>query len=105
MKLARLESTTASPSRESRERAAAASAQPVRRVEAGEALSGDRERSLQQEVAEIEPKAIGDFEGGERIIEEARQLAACLTRLGDNAQGLVRLQALSQQIKRIDDEA
>ena len=63
MKLSRLESTTQSHSRDSVERAEQAGAQQIRRVEALEGIEGDKERSLQQERAEVEALAIGDFSG------------------------------------------
>ena len=105
MKLSRVESTTQSLPRESIARAELAVTHTVRRVEAAEGIVGDRERSIQQEIAEIEPKAIGQFEGTALVLEGAREVAAQLTRLGDNARGLVKLRALSQQVARIDDAA
>ena len=54
MKLPSLASTTQHPTRESVERVRHADEQ-VRRVELMEGVEGDRQRSLQQELAEIEP--------------------------------------------------
>ena len=105
MKLARLESTTQRHSQEAVERVGHAEAQRVRRVEAMEGVEGDRERSLQQEIAEIEAKAIGSFDGAEQIVEDARRVAEQLASLGDNARGLLRLNGLQQRVARVDDEA
>jgi hypothetical protein len=104
MKLSRLESTTQHTSPEAAERARHVSASTIRRVEASEGVEGDRQRSLQQELAEYDPRAIGPFEGSELVLDSARQVAAQLTLLGSNMNGLVKLQALSQRFTRIDDK-
>lgn len=105
MKLNRLESTTQSHSRDAVERGSQIAGESVRRVEALEGVEGDRERSLQQEIAEVDPKALGPFEGGEQVMQDARKIAARLTLLGTNASGLLKLQTLSVARKRIDDKA
>lgn len=105
MKLNRLESTTQHISHDAVERAEHVSAAGVRRVEAMEGVEGDRQRSLQQDIAAFDPKAIGPFEGRERTLEDARQVAAQLSLLGNSANGLLKLRALSVACKRIDDEA
>lgn len=73
MNTSRLASTTRQPSPETVGRTQQAPA--VRRVEAMEAASNERERSLQQEVALIDQKAIGPYQGAERRRAEARALA------------------------------
>lgn len=104
MKLGRLESTTQHHSADAVERAHLAASEPVRRVEAMEGVEGDRQRSIQQEISEVDPRAIGDFEGAEQVMKGAREVAAKLTMLGSNASGLVKLQALSRRYSRIDDK-
>jgi hypothetical protein len=105
MKLNRLESTTQHISHDAVERVEHVSAAGIRRVEAMEGIEGDRQRSLQQDMAEFDPKAIGPFEGSERALKDARQVAAQLTLLGNSANGLLKLRALSVARQRIDDEA
>lgn len=105
MKLNRLESTTQRISRDAVERVEHVSAAAVRRVEAAEGVEGDRQRSLQQDIAEFDAKAVGPFEGREYTRQEARQAAAQLTLLGNSANGLLKLRALSVACQRVDDEA
>lgn len=105
MKLSRLESTTQSHSPEAVERGRRQAAVRVRRVEAMEGAEGDRQRSLQQEIAEVDPRVLGPFAGAEQVLEDARQVAAELTLLGTNASGLLKLRALSIPAERIDDKA
>lgn len=104
MKLSRLASTTQSHSQDAIERARHVAGESVRRVEALEGVEGDRQRSLQQEIADFDPRAIGSFEGEERMLQDARQVAAELALLGGNASGLVKLPAFSLPCSRIDDE-
>ena len=105
MKLNRLESTTQHHSQDAIERGRHVADESVRRVEALEGIEGDRQRSLQQEIAEFDPRAIGPFQGSEHMLEDARQVAAELTLLGPNRSGLVKLQGLSLPCSRIDDKA
>ena len=104
MKLSRLESTTQRHSQDAIERARHVAGESVRRVEALEGAEGDRQRSLQQEIADFDPRAIGPFEGDERMLQDARQVAAELALLGPQRSGLVKLEALSLPCSRIDDE-
>ena len=104
MTLNRLTSTTQSLPHDAVERPRQAPADSLRRVEAAEGLAGDRQRSLQQEIAEVDPNAVGPFKGRERILQEARQLASQLTLLSTNASGLRKLRALSLPRRRIDDK-
>lgn len=103
MKLNCLESSTQHTTPELVERSRHVS-DSIRRVEAQEGIEGDRQRSLQQELAEFDPRAIGPFEGAEVIRDNARQVAAQLTLLGNKLDGLVKLQGLSQRFTRIDDK-
>lgn len=89
MKLTRLDSTTARPSGEAAARAQAAAPERVRRVEAMEGVEGDRLRSLRQELAEIDPRAIGPFNGQAQVMSDARMIAEKLASL-DSAAQLVR---------------
>ncbi len=90
MKLSRLESTTQRHAPEAVERASHAQAQKIRRVEALEAVVADRQRSLQQEMAEMNPRAFGPFEGGERILEDARHLATRISHLDRESSRLIK---------------
>ncbi|RIX47384.1 MAG: hypothetical protein D3M94_06840 [Rhodocyclales bacterium GT-UBC] len=103
MKLNRLDSTTQHFSRESVERVRHVAEEQVRRVEACEGLEGDRQRSLQQELAEVDQKALGPFLGREQVLQEARQLAAELTSLGDEADRLIKPVDLPAGSLGIDD--
>lgn len=105
MKLSRLESTTQSHSPEAVERGRQLAGERVRRVEAMEGAEGDRQRSLQQEIAAADPKASGPFAGAEHVLEDAKEVAAQLTLLGTSASGLLKLRALSMPVERIDDKA
>ena len=102
MKLTRLASTTQRPTRESIERPRPLDDERIRRVEMLEGIEGDRQRSLQQEIAEIVPGAIADFKGGKQILQEARDMAAQLSSLGPAVDGLIKPAAA---IKGIDDKA
>lgn len=105
MKLSRLASTTQRHSQDAIERARHVAGESVRRVGALEGVEGDRQRSLQQELADFDGRAIGTFEDGEHRLQDARQLAAELTLLGSKRNGLLKLQALSLHCSRIDDQA
>lgn len=104
MKLNRLESTTQRLSQESRAPARHVAGEPVRRVEALEGIDGDRQRSRQQEMAEIGAGALGDFAGGRRVLQDARALAAELAALGTAADELIKGDALNAATGHIDDQ-
>ena len=105
MKLSRLESTTQQHSQDAIERARHVAGERVRRVEALAGVEGDHQRSLQQEIADFDVRAIGPFEGREHVLQDARKVAAELTLLGKDRSGLVKLRALSLLCSRIDDKA
>jgi hypothetical protein len=105
MTLNRLASTTQKQLHDVVERAHQAPVDKVRRVEAMEGIAGDRQRSLQQEIADVDPSAVGPFKGGERILQETKLVATQLALLGNNASGLIKLRALSLARQRIDDKA
>jgi hypothetical protein len=90
MKLDRLTSTTQHLSPESRERARHVADESILRVGAMEGVEGDRQRSLQQELAEFDPNAVGPFDGGELIMAAAHEVATQLSTLGNAANFLVK---------------
>lgn len=104
MKLERLTSTTRSISRDAAERARSAASEDHRRVNAGEGVEGDRERSLQQELAAAASKIAMVATGGEAQ-EEAREVAEQLLKLGDEAAHLLRPVAASSHSPAVDTEA
>ena len=74
-------------------------------VNAMAGLGGDRERSLQQEMACIEAQAIADFAGEELMLEKAQQLAAEVSGLGHHIDVLIKpLNPASSPYRGIDDE-
>jgi hypothetical protein len=81
MKLTRLDSSTARLASEAVQRAHESAADQVRRVEAMEGVEGDRQRSLRQELAEIDQRAVGPFEGQDQVIRDAREIAGRLASL------------------------
>lgn len=105
MKLNRLASTTQPPSQDAIERARHRPDEQVRRVEALEGVEGDRQRSLQQEIAEIEPGAIGPFNGGEQVMQGARDVAAQLAVLGSAVDALIKSAPVATAIHVVDDKA
>ena len=90
MKLDRLTSTTQHLSPESRERARHVADESILRVGAMEGIEGDRQRSLQQEIAEFDQKAVGAFDGGELVLAAAHDVASQLSALGNAANSLVK---------------
>ncbi len=105
MKLDRLESTTQHPAREAGAHLRHAADEQVRRVEALEGLEGDRQRSLRQEIAAVDPRAIGPFAGGEQVLADARAVAAQLSQLGAAADDLLRPPGLTPDFNQVDDKA
>lgn len=105
MKLHRLSSTTQRISQESIERVRQSADEGVRRVELLEGIEGDRQRSLRQELAEIDPNAIGDFHGSEQLLQEARAVASQLAALGHSADDLVKSGAVPRKLCGVDDKA
>lgn len=104
MKLPYLASTTQRPSQESVEPVRHADGERIRRVELLEAVAGDRQRSLRQELAEIAPGAIADFAGQEQVLREASEVAAQLVALGTAVDDLIKPGELSRQVMpEIDD--
>lgn len=105
MKLKRLDSTTQYRSPESVERARRLRAVEVRRVESAEGLDGERQRSLQQEVADFAANPPGPFKGGQRILQDAQELAAELTARGADSLSLIKLAPAASSFCGVDDTA
>lgn len=105
MKLDRLVSSTQRPARESIERLPHAADERIRRVDALEGVEPDRQRSLQQELSEVESGAIGAFKGGERVLEEVRSLASQVAALGQDAGRLIKAAPFAATAKGIDEMA
>jgi hypothetical protein len=105
MKLGRLDANAQHPSRDAVERVRHVADEVVWHVGAIEGIDADRRRSLQQEIAEIEQKAIGDFEGGDLILADAKAVAEQVSRLGGEVLHLVKPAALDSGFYRVDDKA
>lgn len=109
MKLGRLVSETAFSGREGLQVATPATALALHPVAAGEGLGGDRERSLQEEIAAIEALAIGEFEGQDKAREaaqeDAHEVAAQIAGLGEQAGKLLSPQGLATHWNALDDRA
>lgn len=103
MKTSRLTSTTQQHTPEAAERARLAQAQAVRRVEPMEGANNDRERSLQQDMAEIDPASVGPYQGVERRRQQAAGLAAQMTRLGPMGLLLLNMDTRSKRPGKIDE--
>ncbi|MCA1938079.1 MAG: hypothetical protein LDL29_05340 [Dechloromonas sp.] len=103
MKTSRLISTTQRHSPEAAERALLAQAHAVRRVEAMEAASNDRERSLQQDMAEVDPRSVGPYQGVERRRQDAERLAGQLAGLGPLGLLLLNMNTRGKRPGKIDE--
>lgn len=105
MKLNRLESTTQKHSSQPVQRPQPAAGESLRRVEAAEGAEADRQRSLQQELAEFDPRATGPFDGGERVMQEAREVAIQLASLGEAADAMIKVGPVARSFCGVDDKA
>jgi hypothetical protein len=105
MKLTRLSSTTQRPTRESSERVRPVNDERIRRVELMEGIEGDRQRTLLQEIAEIDPGAIGGFHGEEHVQKEARDVAAQLLEMDFGTDSLIKPGVSLDRLIGIDDSA
>ncbi|MBL8430411.1 MAG: hypothetical protein JNJ95_11045 [Dechloromonas sp.] len=103
MKLTSLSSTTQQPTRVSSERVRPLDNERIRRVEVMEGIEGDRQRSLMQEIAEIEPAAVGDFHGEERVMQGAREVAAQLLEMDVGTDSLIKPGVALDRLIGIDD--
>jgi hypothetical protein len=77
----------------------------IRPVDALEGVNGDRQRSLQQDLGEIAPGAIGDFHGAEQVMQGARNVATQLVAMGKAADGLIKPSGLKVGIRGVDESA
>lgn len=105
MKLDRLASTTARLSAEAAERGRQVAADGIRRVEMAEGVEGDRERSLQQELAAADPRAVGEFQGDDRRLRDAKEIAAQVAGLGEQASELLHPAVLAEKLPHLNDSA
>ena len=106
MKLDRLASTTQRPTQESIDPVRRGERERIRRVELMEGIDGDRERSLRQELAEIDPGATADFAGQDQMRHEASEVAAQLVALGTAIDDLIKPGEVPRQIiPEVDDSA
>jgi hypothetical protein len=103
MKIARLSSTTQRQTRESSERVRPVDDERIRRVEVMEGIEGDRQRTLMQEIAQIDPGAIGSFHGDERVQQEAREVAAQLLETDVGTDSLIKPGLQLDRLIGIDD--
>ena len=103
MKLTRLSSTTQRTTRESSERVRPVDNEQVRRVEVMDGIEGDRQRTLQQEIAEVDPGAVGDFPGQERVRQGARDDAAQLLEFDFGTDSLIKSGVALDRLIGIDD--
>lgn len=103
MKASRLVSMTQHHSPEAVERARLADSQAVRRVEPMEGASNDRERSLQQEKNEVDPRSVGPYQGVERRRQEAGRLASQVKALGPLGRLLLNMNTRSSRSGNIDE--
>jgi hypothetical protein len=104
MKLNRLESTTRTHSSDAVEHPRQLAGDTVQRVEAAQGVEADRQRSLQQELAEFDPRAVGPFAGGERVMQDAREVAAQLASLGEAADAMIKLGPVARAFCQVDDK-
>ena len=70
-----------------------------------EGVEGDRQRSLRQEIAEIEPAAIAPFEGQAQVLREAGEAAAQLLALGAAADDLIKPSGVPNRFSGVDESA
>jgi hypothetical protein len=105
MKLDRIASTNQRHSAESTERTAHVVSERIKPVEALDGVESDRGRSLQQELAEVVPGAVGAFHGAEQVMQGARNVASQLIAMGAAADDLIKPVGLNIGIRGIDDSA
>ena len=102
MNLDRQTTTTQQISPNAREHARLVPAGSIAQVAAMEGIEGDRQRSLQQEVAEFDQRAVGPFAGGEQIQQAAHEIAVQLSSLGSNAQHLLKAASADSSHHAVD---
>ncbi len=105
MKLDRLTSTTQHLSQNAREHARHVAAESIAQVGAIEGIEGDRQRSLQQEIAEFDQRALGPFAGAGQIQAAAHEIAVQLVTLSGNAHSLVKTVGVDPLRQSVDAKA
>lgn len=90
MKADRLPSSRSALTAEAGERARTRADETIWHIAEAEGSEADRGRSLNEELADFEVQAVGDFAGRERIRRNARELALQFAALGADAGALVR---------------
>ncbi len=105
MKLARLESTRLPSLHELHGPLRQPADLQIAPVDAAEGAAPDRQRSLQQEVAEIEAEALADFHGEALIMADAKALAEQLAHSETPLADLIRTESLRKQPHGVDEEA
>lgn len=105
MKTSRLTSTTQQTTPEASERSARAQANSVRRVEPMEGANNNNERSLQQDLAEIDPRVVGPYQGEERRRRDVHRLAEQMLDSKQQALRLFRLDTRMRRPGNIDEVA
>lgn len=90
MKLDRLTSTTQHLSQNAREHARHVAAEGVAQVVAIEGIEGDRQRSLQQEVAEFDQRVLDPFAGAGQVLAAAHEIAVQLVSRSSDVHSLVK---------------
>lgn len=106
MKLPSLASTTQRPTRDAVERIPRLTRERIRRVESMEGIEGDRQRSVRQELDEVEPAALAPCPGQAEIRREAGSVAAQVRALGAAADDLIKADDLPRAVvPQVDDAA
>jgi hypothetical protein len=105
MKSQRLASTTERYAPQALERSSLAGAREIRRVEALEAIEGDRQRSLRQELDAADPGGHGLADGDDHVRQEAREVAEQLLKLPDEAKTQLTKPLLPEGFCVVDEKA
>lgn len=105
MKLDRLTSTTQQLSPNAREHARHVAAERVVQVGAIEGIEGDRQRSVQQEIADFDQRLLAPFAGAGQMLETAHKIAVQLSALADHAESLVKPVSVQPLPQNVDAKA
>lgn len=105
MKPARLESTTDRYSRPALERATDAGELDVRRVEALNAIEGDRKRSVRQEMREADPQDGTALAVAQGVHPDARELVERVAGLSPEKRALLTKPGLPDGLCVVDEKA
>lgn len=105
MKSTRLASTTERYARPALERAAETGEAEIRRVETPEAIEGDRQRSLRQELTEADPQGRGLAEDNADHRREAHDVAEQLLHLPEAAKARLTRPLPAGGFRVVDEQA